>query len=191
MTCSTCSRCTLRIWAMATPTFCTSLGPRWRSTWAASVSPRDNSRIAAFSTLLSLATRASFIIVDPLLHDLGHAARILGHQPFNGIQLCIIPFTGAGQQNALRSTKADPIGRQLAIQAAHLAQLDVPPARAQGLVPASTGDVVQHRTQHAEHQHQDEENTDYLLDHVPEPGLGVEGDVDDLIARVGHKGGVD
>src|SRR5699024_4474555 len=87
MTFSTCSRWTLRICAMATPTFCTSLGPRWRSTCAASVSPRDSNRIAAFSILFRLAERGSFIGVDPLFDDLGHPARIIGDQSLDRVQL--------------------------------------------------------------------------------------------------------
>src|SRR3979490_2375688 len=120
MTSSTWSRCTLRICAMATPTRCTSLGPMWRSTWAASVSPRDSKKIAALSILVSLAlaaTRVSVIAVDPFLHNLGHAARVFGHQALDRVELGVVAVVGARQQNRLAATEADPILGQIAAQA--------------------------------------------------------------------------
>src|SRR3990167_952414 len=160
ITCSTFSRCTLRMPAMATPTRCTSFGPRWRSTCAASVSPSDSRRIAAFSTLLNLvAVRLSFIGVDPLFHHLGDATRIFRHQALDCIELRIIPLARTRQEDALRAAEADPISRQFTGQTAHLTQLDIAMATASRQPPAftATGDVVQHGAQHAEHQHQNEQ----------------------------------
>src|SRR5471032_3617808 len=186
ITCSTCSRCTLPICAMATPTRWTSLGPMWRSTWAASVEPRDSSRIAALSTRDSLATaaRLSLICVNPLFHDLGHATRIFCHQTLDCIQLCVIAFARARQQDALRAAEADAVVGQFAVQTAHATQLDVTASQCQ-LLLAMAGDVVEHRAQHAEHQHQDEQHTQHLLDDVPEPRLRVERRVGDHFATLG------
>src|SRR5689334_5938689 len=160
MTCSTCSRCTLPIWAMATPTRWTSLGPMWRSTCAASVEPRDSSRIAALSTRDSLATaaRLSLICVNPLFHDLGHATRIFCHQTLDCVQLCVIAFARARQQDAGRATEADAVVGQFAVQAAHATEFHVAAKGRELLAFAATGDVVEHRTQHTEHQHQDEQH---------------------------------
>src|SRR5262245_30293667 len=117
ITCSTCSRCTLRICAMATPTFCTSFGPRWRSTCAASVSPRESRRMAALSTLFSLAvTRASLIGIDPLFHHLSHAARVLRHQALDRIELGFVAIRGARQQDARRAGEAHAVVGQFTVQ---------------------------------------------------------------------------
>src|SRR5689334_9296850 len=99
----------------------------WRSTWAASVEPRDSNRIAALSTLDSLAAtaRLSLICVNPLFHDLGHTTRVFGHQTLDCVQLSVITFARARQQNAGRTTKADTVVGQFAIQTAHATQLDV------------------------------------------------------------------
>src|SRR5690606_39199508 len=181
----------LRMPAIATPTRCTSFGPRWRSTCAASVSPSDSSRIAALSTLVSLvAVRLSLIGVDPLFDDLGYAARIFRHQTLDSAQLRIIPLTGARQQYALRPAEADAVFGQLAIQTGHLAKLHVA-GFSQFLALAAAGDVVEHRTQHTEHQHQDEQHAKHLFDDVPEPGLGVERNIGNFLAQRGGEGGVD
>ncbi|KAG1244650.1 hypothetical protein G6F68_015363 [Rhizopus microsporus] len=55
--------------AMAMPIFCTSLGSMWRSTSAASSSPRDSSSTAARCTPVSCAS----VIGHPALDHLGHA----------------------------------------------------------------------------------------------------------------------
>src|SRR3990167_8454077 len=185
----------LRICDMATPTRCTSLGPRWRNTCAASVWPRDSRRIAALSTLFSFAgALASLISVNPLFHDLGPTAWVFCHQALDGVQLCIIPFRGAWQQDALRPADADAVLGEIAAQAAHLAQLDIATTAAMtagATALASIGDVVEHWTQHAEHQHQDKQHTQHLLDDVPEPGLGVERNAKFFVAILRCERGVD
>src|SRR5690606_28855970 len=158
----------------AVPTRCTSLGPRWRNTCAASASPRDSSRIAALSTLLSLvAIRASLIGVDPLFDDLGHSTRVLGYQILDGIQLRVVSLGRARQHDALRPTQTDPVIGQPALFV-QVAQLVVTADRLQLLALAGIGQVVEYRTQHAKHQHQDEQHAEHLLDDVPEPGLRIE-----------------
>src|SRR5471032_954145 len=115
----------------------------WRSTWAASVSPRDSNSTAALSTRESLATaaRLSLICVNPLFHDLGHTTRVFGHQTLDCVQLSVITLARARQQNALRATEAHAVVGQFAIQAAHATQLDVATGQGQ-LFFAVTGDVV-------------------------------------------------
>src|SRR3989344_7577539 len=193
ITCSTCSRCTLPICAMATPTRWTSLGPMWRNTWAASVEPSDSSRIAALSTLLSLAAmaRLSLICVNPLFHDLGDTARAFCHQTLDCVQLRVIAFARARQQDAGRATEADTVIGQFAVQAAHAAELDVAADARQLLAFAATGDVVEHRTQHTEHQHQNEQDAQQLLDDVPEPRLGVERHIGNHFTALGGERHVD
>src|SRR5471032_3368702 len=136
----------------------------WRSTCAASVSPRDSSNTAALSTLVSLATAArSFICVNPLFHDLGHTARVFCHQTLDCVQLSVIAFARAWQQDALRAAEADAVVGQFAVKAAHATQLDITATEGCHLFLAIAGDVVEHRTQHAEHQHYDEQHAQHLL----------------------------
>src|SRR5450830_1056656 len=119
----------------------------WRSTCAASVSPKDSSRTAALSTLVSLATAArSFICVNPLFHDLSHTARVFCYQTLDCIQLSVIAFARAWQQNTLRAAQADAVVGQFAVHAAHATQLDVASCKSK-LLLAVAGDVVEHRTQ--------------------------------------------
>src|SRR5450830_87430 len=193
MTCSTCSRCTLRICAIATPTRWTSLGPMWRNTCAASVEPSDSSRIAALSTRVSFWLTAALLLigVNPLFDDLCHTARIFGYQTLDGVQLCVITFARARQQDALRTAQADAVVGQFAIQAAHAAEFDVAAETGQLLALAAIGDVVEHRTQHTEYQYQDEQYAQYLLDHIPEPGLRVERDIGDHFPALGGERYVD
>src|SRR5690554_1634364 len=92
----------LVIWAMAKPTRWTSLGPICRRTWAASASPRDSNKMAAFSTLLIFATTLpSVIAIDPFFDHLSHTARIICYQIFDGAKLCIILFDRTWQENGL------------------------------------------------------------------------------------------
>src|SRR3990167_2625947 len=189
--CSTCSRWILRIAAMATPSRWTSFGPRWRSTWAASVSPSDSSRIAALSTLLNLvAVRFSLIGVNPLFHNLGYAAWVFGDQALDGVQLCIIPLTRARQEDALRAAQTHTVLGQIATQRAHFTQLDITIA-AIALTFATIGDVVEHRPQHTEHQYEDKQHAEHLLDHIPEPRLGVERNINHLLAQLGGERRID
>src|SRR5471032_1362490 len=114
----------------------------WRSTCAASVSPKDSSNTAALSTLVSLATAArSFICVNPLFHDLSHTARVFCYQTLDCVQLSVIAFARAWQEDALRAAKADTVVGQFAVQATHATQLDVTASQCQ-LLLAMAGDVV-------------------------------------------------
>ena len=126
------------------------------------------------STLFSFAgALASLISVNPLFHDLGHTAWVFCHQALDGVQLCIIPFRGAWQQDALRPAEADAILGQVAVQAAHFAQVYITTTTAMttgAMALAGIGDVIEHRTQHAEHQHQDKQHTQYLFDDVQNQG---------------------
>src|SRR3990167_7708473 len=87
---------------MVRPSFCTSFGLMWRSTSAALSSPRDISRIAAFSSwemplALSLLELGS-LIRYPGFHYLRHTARIFRHQGFHGIHMLIVGCVRAWQQ---------------------------------------------------------------------------------------------
>src|SRR5690606_27771366 len=135
-------------------------------------------RMAALSTLFSLARRMSLIGVDPFFHYLGHAARIFRHQTLDGVQLRIITLRRARQQNALRAAQADAVGSQLARQATHCTEFHVRIAVAARSIPAASGDVVEDRAQHPEYQHEDEQHAQYLLDDIPEPRLRVERNLD-------------
>src|SRR3990167_5694533 len=189
--CSTCSRWILRIPAMATPTRWTSFGPRWRSTWAASVSPSDSSRIAALSTLLNLvAVRLSLIGVNPLFHNLGYAARVFGDQALDGVQLCIIPLTRAWQEDALRTAQAHTVLSQITTQCAHFTQLNIA-ITAVTLAFAAIGDVIEDRAQHTKYQDENKQHAEDLLDHISEPRLCVERDINHLFAQFGGERRID
>src|SRR6202008_4280685 len=95
------------------------------------------------------------------------------------------------QLNTGRATEADTVVGQFAIQTAHATQLDVAADTGQLLAFATTGDVVEHRPQHAEHQHQDEQHTQHLLDDVPEPWLGVERNIGNHLTALGGERHVD
>src|SRR5690554_2305532 len=99
ITCCTWSRFTVRSPAMALPTRCTSLGPMWRSTAAASDSPRLSRKIAALSSLFNFCVRLSSLIgIDPLLDYLSHPARIFSQQPLDGVQLLFVTGPRRRQQ---------------------------------------------------------------------------------------------
>src|SRR5574343_837298 len=101
-TCSTRSRGMTFILAMVSPSFCTSLGPRCLKTWAASSSPRDISRIAAFSMLsssLAMGSSARLGAVrrsgrgfagDPLAHDHGDRGGVLARQAAGRLELAVL-----------------------------------------------------------------------------------------------------
>src|SRR3546814_10340719 len=74
-------------------------------------------------TTLFRSARLSLICVNPLFHDLGHTTRVFCHQTLDSVQLSVIAFARAWQQNALRPAEADAIIGQFAIQAAHASQL--------------------------------------------------------------------
>src|SRR5690625_3487564 len=144
-------------WAMATPRRCTSLGPRWRSTAAASFSPRDMSRMAAWFSLLmwggpagpsSLRLR-SLTAGHPLLDDLGHATGVIRDQALDVIDLLLIGL-GRGQQHAPGLTQAGGLfGEQLPGQFLRRRRQPLQP----GIFPQRLTEAAHHRPQHPQHQH--------------------------------------
>ncbi len=60
---------------------------------------------AALSTRVSFWLTAALLLigVNPLFDDLCHTARIFGYQTLDGVQLCVITFARARQQDALRA----------------------------------------------------------------------------------------
>src|SRR5690625_8013944 len=91
---------------------CTSFGPRWRNTSAASLSPSDISKIAALSTKLMfdgvsaglggtvglfIALYSLIVFVDPGFYYLSDPARVISHEAFNVIQLLHVTFVRSVQ----------------------------------------------------------------------------------------------
>src|SRR5690554_3602964 len=182
--------------AMALPTRCTSLGPIWRSTAAASDSPRLSRKIAALSSLFNFCVRFSSLIgIDPLFDYLGHPARIFSQQTLDGIQLLLITGTRWRQQyrTAGRRRQADCIVAQLGAEHGIVVQRRITLTFSTRPAAASAADALEHRAQHAKYQHQHEQDTQHLLGNIPEPGLGPERYCGNLQHLTGHryKGGVD
>src|SRR5690606_40407263 len=84
---------------------------------------------------------------------------VLGYQFLDGIQLRVISLGRARQHDALRPTQTDPVIGQRALFV-QVAQLVVTADRLQLLALAGIGQVVEYRTQHAKHQHQDEQRSE-------------------------------
>src|SRR5690606_7640464 len=162
---------------MALPTRCTSLGPMCRSTAAASDSPRLSRKIAALSSLESFCVRlaSSLIGIDPVFHDLGHAARVFGQQALDGIELLFVTGAGGRQQYwaGARRGQAHGIVPQDTRQQTGNAKSRVASAVASA-TRATAAEALEYRPQHPEDQHQYKQNTQRLLGYIPEPGLGPE-----------------
>src|SRR5690554_6000822 len=176
ITCCTWSRLTVRRPAMALPTRCTSLGPMCRSTAAASDSPRLSRKIAALSSLLSFWVRLSSLIgIDPLLDHLGHPARVFGQQALDRVQLLLVTGTRRRQQHRPggRPGQADSVIAQLVGQQRVIAHRRI--GVVFGRLAIAAADTLEYRAQHAEDQHQLEQDAQYLLGDIPEPGLAPEG----------------
>src|SRR5690606_29614108 len=138
---------------MALPTRCTSLGPMWRSTAAASDSPRLSRKIAALSSLERFCVRlaSSLIGIDPFFHDLGHAARVFLQQALDGLEL--LPATGAGgwpqYRAGTRRGQAHRIVAQIVRQQTVIAQDRVASAVASA-TGATAAEALEYRPQHPE-----------------------------------------
>src|SRR5690554_3466384 len=162
---------------MALPTRCTSLGPMWRNTAAASDSPRLSRKIAALSSLLSFCVRlaSSLICIDPLFHDLCYPSRVFRQQALDGVELLLVAGARRRQQHrpAGRRGEADGIVAQVVCQQSVIIQGWIATAFTDRVTIADT-ETLQHRAQHAEYQHQHEQDTQCLLGDIPEPGLGPE-----------------
>src|SRR5690606_10951954 len=194
ITCCTWSRFTARRLAMALPTRCTSFGPMCRSTAAASDSPRLSRKIAALSSLVSFCVRFSSLIgIDPLLDYLGNPTRVLGQQALDRIELLLVTGARWRQQYgaARRAGQAHGVVTQVISQQRVFAQRRV--VLAVRTLAVAAADALEHRPQHAEDQHQHEQDAQYLLGDIPEPGLGPDGYLRHLhLHAVGrHEGTVD
>src|SRR3990167_6922286 len=160
---------------MVRPSFCTSFGPMWRNTSAALSSPRDISRIAAFSTwemplALSLLEFGS-LIRYPGLHYLRHAARIFRHQGFHCIHMLIVGCVLAWQQRVgcagegyIRT--ASDLHSIHAKRATHLGL-----QRRQGFILPGFRQPFQYRPEYTKDQEDNQQETRAALDQIPEPGL--------------------
>src|SRR5690625_1532942 len=156
---------------------CTSFGPRWRNTSAASLSPSDISKIAALSTKLRfdgvsaglvgtvglfIALYSLIVFVDPGFYYLSDPARVISHEDFNGIQLLLVTFVRSGQAENAACEGDSGIGA-VAAQSGGFQGGQLLGFLLFGNASAGSSQTLQHRPQQTKDKHQNNQYTGTLL----------------------------
>src|SRR5690625_5267905 len=158
---------------------CTSFGPRWRNTSAASLSPSDISKIAALSTKLRfdgvsaglvdtvglfIALYSLIVFVDPGFYYLSDPARVISHEPFTGIQLLLVTFVRSGQAGDGACEGDSGSGAvAVAAQAGGFQGGQLLGFLLLGHASAGSSQTLQHRPQQTKDKHQNNQYTGTLL----------------------------
>src|SRR5690625_1870300 len=158
---------------------CTSFGPRWRNTSAASLSPSDISKIAALSTKLRfdgvsaglvgtvgvvIALYSLIVFVDPGFYYLGDPARVIRHEAFNGIQLLLATSVRSGHAETAACEGDSGIGAvAVAAHSGGLQGGQLLGFLLCGHASAGSSQTLQHRPQQTQHKHQNNHYAGTLL----------------------------
>src|SRR5690606_6931714 len=165
---------------MAAPTFWTSFGPICFRISAASFSPMDIRRMAAFSRELilrpSLSTGTlSDIVAYPVFHDLRCTRRILRHQALDCTQLSFIAVGWSAQQHIIATTQRNRIFTHTVSIRGQLRERYICRSSGGGnqgfAFTTYCSQTAQHRQQHTKYQQQDKYRTGTLTQRRTKPGL--------------------